>query len=279
VTDRPLVSPDALAARLGTPDLRLVDASWHLPATGRHAAAEFAAAHVPGAVFFDIDAQAAPGDLPHMLPGAAAFAGAVGALGITGRDDIVVYDATGLFSAARVRWMFRLYGARRVTILDGGLPAWLAAGYPVESGAGAIAPARFVASEPPTGAVATADDVLAAASGGTVRVLDARSRGRFSGEEPEARPGLRGGHVPGSVSLPFTALLEDGRLKSDAELRAVLAAHDVPLDGPVITTCGSGVTAAVISLALECLGARDVALYDGSWSEWGGRAELPVERG
>ena len=281
MTHRPLVSPDVLAGRLGAPDLRVVDASWHLPAAGRDAAAEFAEARVPGAGRFDIDAHAAASPLPHMLPGAAAFAEAAGALGIAADDDIVVYDTIGLFSAARVRWMFRHYGARRVAILDGGLPAWRAAGLPLESGPAAPLPStRFAASEPPAHAVASAEDVLRTVTDdGAPLVLDARSAARFTGEEPEARAGLRSGHVPGSVSLPFTELVADGRLKPNAALRDVFAAHGVPIDTPVVASCGSGVTAAVIALALECLGATDVALYDGSWAEWGGRDELPVARG
>jgi len=325
----PLVSVDALRARLGSADLRLVDASWHLPAAGRDAAREFAETRLPGAVFFDIDAHAAPGPLPHMLPTAAAFTSVAASLGIGPDDDIVIYDAVGLFSAPRVRWMFRHFGASRVTVLDGGLPAWIEADAPVESGApasieagrsdgsdgsdGPCAPAAPGQSEVArcgedwrarlatragrssgaggdalagadttvgtAGAVADAVDVLRAAKDGSATILDARSVARFSGHEPEARPGLRSGHVPGSVSLPFTELLDRGRLKPDSELREIFVGRGVALDAPIVTTCGSGVTAAVISLALERLGATDVSLYDGSWAEWGGREDLPVERG
>ena len=279
MTDPLLVSCAALHARLDDPDLRIVDASWHLPASERDASAEFSRAHLPGAVFFDIDAHAAPGPLPHMLPTADDFARAAGALGIAESDDIVVYDSLGLFSAARVRWMFRLFGASRVAVLDGGLPAWIAGRYPLESGRPEIVPRRFSATAPPAGIVATAGDVLEATTAGGARVLDARSRARFTGEEPEARSGLRRGHVPGSVSLPFTELLEDGRLKSERALRAIFAERGIEPDEPLVTTCGSGVTAAVVALALERLGASNLRLYDGSWAEWGARPELPVERG
>jgi len=303
---RPLISCAELAARLGAPDLRIVDASWHLPATGRDAHAEFLAGRVPGASFYDIDVEAAPSALPHMLPDREAFARGASRLGLSPDDDIVIYDSLGLFSAARVRWVFRYYGARRVNLLDGGLPAWQAAGLALESGAVPVArkprspavesawakaelpvdaetaklsPASVSQAAVSRAAVVQASDVLRASVDNTAQIIDARSRARFTGEEKEARPNVRSGHIPNSVSLPFTDLLDAGRLRSNEELGYAFAEAGVSLDQPIITSCGSGVTAAVIALALECLGRSDVQLYDGSWAEWGSLPTMPVEQG
>ena len=271
------LTPDALQARLGDPRLRLVDASWYLPAHNRNAAAEFAAARIPGAVRFDIDEisdKANP--LPHMLPSPQAFASAVGALGIAEDHDIVVYDGPGLFTAPRVWWTFRIMGAKSVRVLDGGFDRWRAAGRPVETGEPKRpAPAKFTPAFD-AARVRAIDDIRANLKTSRALVLDARSPGRFSGEAPEPRPGLRGGHMPGAVNTPSDIFATDGALKPLSELRALFRAAALKPSRPAITTCGSGVTAAVISLALESIGHKEHGLYDGSWSEWGQADDAPV---
>jgi len=272
-----LISADDLARDLGAPDLRIVDASWHLD--GRDARAEFEQARVPGAVFFDLDAVSDhTTHLPHMLPTAAAFAKAVGGLGISATDWIVVYDTVGLFSAARVWWTFRLMGASNVRVLDGGLPCWRGSGQAVASGAASSpVPTVFEPFER-SGAVADMATVLAALSG-DAQIIDARPAARFTGEAAEPRAGLRSGHMPGALNLPFKALLDDaGRLLPVDVLRARFTDVGVTFDRPIITSCGSGVTAAILTLALAELG-EDSALYDGAWAEWGGRAETPIHTG
>ena len=269
-----LVSTRWLADHLG--EVRLLDASWYLPAQNRDARAEYAAAHIPGARFFDIDEIAdLTVALPHMAPPVEKFISRVRALGIGNGTQVVVYDGAGLFSAARVWWTFRLMGLTLIAVLDGGLPKWRAEGHPVTD----VVPPPGVPHlhvTPQPHLVKTAEQILT----GTATVIDARSAARFRGEAPEPRAGLRGGHVPGSRNVPFTAVLNrDGTMKDPDALRDVFVAAGVDLSRPAITTCGSGVTAAVLSLALERLGHRDHALYDGSWSEWGGRDDLPVERG
>lgn len=265
---RPLVETDWLAERLGGAGPVVVDASWRMPGRGR-ARDDYDARHIEGAVFFDIDAIAdASSDLPHMLPSPEAFAQAMGALGVSERHDIVVYDDQGVFSSARVWWTLRSMGCRSVAVLDGGLKAWLDEGRPTTAAATVRHRTDFHAA-PRAGAVATAHDVRGAIAGAGARVLDARPAGRFEGRDPEPRPGLRRGHIPGSASLPFSALLApDGRLRGPAELAAALAAAGVD-ERPVIATCGSGVTAAVVVLALAVLGRDDVSLYDGAFAEWG----------
>ncbi|WP_075214674.1 3-mercaptopyruvate sulfurtransferase [Mongoliimonas terrestris] len=277
--DDVLVSVDWLADRLRAPDVVPVDATWHLPTTGRLAAEEYLAGHIPGAVFFDIDGitDQASG-LPHMLPPPEVFSSRMRRLGIGDGQTVVVYDAYGLFSAPRAWWTFKVMGVKDVKILDGGLPAWVAEGHMLAEGPTRRTERHFTARMDHT-AVRDFAAVKAALDGGTAQVVDARPAGRFRGDDPEPRPGLKAGHMPGAVNLPFGELVEDGRLKDPAAIRAAFAARGVDLDKPVITTCGSGVTAAMLTLALETVGARTVTLYDGSWAEWGGREDAPVEKG
>ena len=273
-----LVTTDWLAKHLDAPDVRVVDGSWHMPQLARDARAEFAAAHVPGAVFFDIDAIADHGtSLPHMLPDPATFAAAVGALGIGSEDRVVVYDVRGVVSAARVWWTFRVFGHDAVAVLDGGLRKWRAEGRPLEAGTPTPRPRTFQARFRPE-LVRDLPAMRANLATRATQVVDARSAGRFTGTEPEPRAGLRGGHIPGSLSLPYEGLYrDDGTLKPPDELRHSFAAAGVDLSRPLVTTCGSGVTASVLALALYRLGRPDVAVYDGSWSEWGARADTPIE--
>ena len=250
-----------------------------MPQLKRDARAEFAEAHVPGAVFFDIDQIADPRtSLPHMLPRASDFAHKVGQLGIGDRDRVIVYDARGVVSAARVWWTFRAFGHDAVAVLDGGLPRWRAEGRPVESGTPAPKPRRFTARL----RKGLVRDLAAVRQNLTTRraqVLDARSRGRFSGTEPEPRAGLRSGHIPGSLNLPYDELYEkDGTLLPPDALRQRFMAAGLDLDKPVVTSCGSGVTASVLALGLFAAGRPDVPVYDGSWTEWGGRDDTPVEK-
>jgi thiosulfate/3-mercaptopyruvate sulfurtransferase len=274
----PVVTTEWLAKHLNEPDLRVLDGSWHMPHLKRDPRAEFEAAHIPGAAFFDIDAIAdRTTSLPHMLPDAAAFGAAVGALGVGNADRIVVYDVRGVVSAARVWWTFRAFGHDTVAVLDGGLRKWQAEGRPLERGAAAPARRTFSARLRPE-LVRDLEAMRANIASRASQVLDARSAGRFAGTEPEPRAGLRGGHIPGSLNLPYETLYRpDGTLKPADELRAAVTAAGVDLSRPVVTTCGSGVTASVLALALYLIGRRDVAVYDGSWSEWGGRADTPVE--
>jgi thiosulfate/3-mercaptopyruvate sulfurtransferase len=274
--DTLFVSVEELAHRLNAPDTRIFDASWHMPATGRDAHVEFLAGHVPGAVFFDIDAIAdRTTDLPHMLPTPEAFAAAIGALGLGDGMRAIVYDSVGLFSAPRLWWTLKAFGVDDVAILAGGLPAWIAAGQPVETGPAQPTPAHFTPRYDP-GLVADAARVRAALATGAAQVVDARSAERFRGSAPEPRPGLRSGHMPGARNLPFQSVLENGRLKNSASLEAVFAAAGVDLNRQMIATCGSGLTACILSLAHAATGRGPATVYDGSWSEWGARTELPV---
>ncbi|MEC5323592.1 3-mercaptopyruvate sulfurtransferase [Aurantimonas sp. A3-2-R12] len=274
-----LIAPADLAEHLGRPGLSIVDASWYLPAQNRLGRPEFDAAHIPGAVFFDQDEIVDPAsDLPHTLPSPDVFAAAVGDLGVSETDTIVVYDGVGLFTAPRVWWLLRTFGAKDVRVLDGGFPAWQEAGLPVETGAASPEAVSFAASFDRS-AVASLDEVKAAVAGGRPQIADARSAARFTGEAPEPRAGVRAGHMPSAFNVPFMALSENGRLKSEAALRAIFAEAGLDPEAPVVTSCGSGVTAAVLNLALESLGNRQCALYDGSWTEWGSAADTPVETG
>ena len=276
-----LVSIDWLAQRLGSPGLRVVDASWYLPTDPRRVAEGYAAAHIRGAVFFDLDVssdQHTP--LPHMLPAAAEFSRRMGALGLSDADDIVVYDGSGTnLSAPRAWWMFRVFGHRATAVLDGGFGAWRAAGLPVESGVVTPAGGTFTAR---LDAAHVRDLAAMRANIDTAReqVIDARSTGRFTAAAPEPRPGLRGGHIPGSLSVPYTDVVTpNGTVRPPDELRRLFAAAGADLSRPIVVSCGSGTTACSLALALDLLGAANVSVYDGSWTEWGGRPDTPVETG
>jgi thiosulfate/3-mercaptopyruvate sulfurtransferase len=275
---RLFVTPAWLAERLAAPDIVPIDASWYLPTAGRDAHAEYLAGHIPGAVFLDIDRISDPASgLPHMLPKPVEFARLMRRLGIGDGQTLVVYDGDGLYSAPRVWWTLRTMGAADVVILEGGLPAWRDAGLPVEEGP-VTRPERAFTARLDNGLLADLEAVRAALSGGRT-VVDARAGERFRGEAAEPRPGLRSGHMPGARSVPYTELVEAGRLRPAAALRDAFGAAGVDPAKPAITTCGSGVTAAILLLALESLGNRRVALYDGSWAEWGGRPDTEVATG
>ncbi len=275
-----LVSTDWLARHLKDPDLRVLDASWYLPAMARDARAEYQAAHIPGARFFDIDEMSDQRSaLPHMAPPTEKFISRMRAMGVGDGHQVVVYDGAGIFSAARVWWLFRLMGKTDIAVLDGGFPKWRAEGREIED-LPPIVRDRHMTVARQAGLVKDVTQVAHAAKLGLAEVLDARGPGRFAGTEAEPRPGLRAGHIPGSRNIPFPTLLNaDGTMKDPAALRAVFQAAGVDLTKPAITSCGSGVTAAVISLALERIGHRNHALYDGSWAEWGMYEDLPVATG
>ncbi|MEJ0012989.1 MAG: 3-mercaptopyruvate sulfurtransferase [Bauldia sp.] len=279
MTDRSpwFVSTDWLAAHQS--EVAIVDGSWHLPTTGRSGRAEYDAAHVPGAVFFDIDAIADTSNpLPHMLPSPEVFAKAVGALGIDEQHTIVVYDSAGLSSAPRLWWTFKIMGARDVTILEGGLPKWRAEGRPVDAAPVTHPPRTFVTHFDPhvvIGLIDVRDGLLA----GEFQVVDARPAARFRGEAPEPRPWVKTGRIPGSRNVPSTDLIADGRLKDAETLRRAFVEAGVDLAKPIVTSCGSGVNAATLSLALDVIGVKDTRLYDGSWTEWGARGDTAIATG
>lgn len=275
-----LVSTEWLGAHLQDPDLRVLDASWYLPDMGRDGRAEYNNSHIPGARFFDIDdVSDARSDLPHMAPSTEKFISRMRAMGVGDGHQVVVYDGAGIFSAPRVWWLFRLMGKRDVAVLDGGFRKWQAEGRPIED-LPPVVRDRHITVSRQNHLVRDVTQVAAAAKLRDHQILDARSPSRFKGEEAEPRPGLRSGHIPGSTNLHYRRLLnEDGTLKSAETLRAVFDAAGVDLAQPVITTCGSGISAAIISLALERLGHQKHALYDGSWAEWGMYGDLKVETG
>lgn len=275
-----LVSTDWLKDHLRDPDLRILDASWYLPAEGRDARAEYDAAHIPGARFFDIDEISDQrSDLPHMAPPVEKFMSRLRKMGVGDGHQVVVYDGAGLFSAPRVWWLFRLMGKTDVAVLDGGFPKWQAEGGPVEDLPPVIRD-RHMTVRRQAHVVRDVTQVASAAKLGDHEILDARSPGRFSGTEPEPRDGLRSGHIPGSKNVHYRTLLNaDGTMKDPEALRAVFDMAGVDLAKPVITTCGSGVTAAVINLALSRMGKDNHALYDGSWAEWGMYNDLKVGTG
>jgi thiosulfate/3-mercaptopyruvate sulfurtransferase len=276
-----LVTTDWLERHLSAPGVRIVDASWYLPNSGRDAAREYTAAHIPGAVFFDLDASSDRSTtLPHMLPSASDFAARMSALGLDDESDIVVYDGSGNnLSAARVWWMFRVFGHPSVAVLDGGSGKWRAEKRPLETGSSSHAPGHFTARLD-HGRVRNLNDVLANIGSAREQVLDARSAGRFTGTAPEPRSGIRSGHIPGSANLPYTDVVSaDGTILPVDALREKFGASGIDPARPVVVTCGSGTSACGLALALELLGAHDVAVYDGSWTEWGSHTDTPVDTG
>jgi thiosulfate/3-mercaptopyruvate sulfurtransferase len=276
---RNLVSANWLISHLRAPDVVIVDATWHLPTTGRNAQEDYLAGHIPGALFFDIDAIAdTASGLPHMLPSPEAFSSRMRRMGIGDGQTIVVYDSYGLFSAPRVWWTFKVMGVRDVVILDGGLPAWIAAGGELEEGP-IRRPERHFTARLNNSAVRDIAAVRAVLQNGAAQVVDARSAGRFKGDEPEPRAGVRSGHMPGALNVPVGEVVENGKLKQPDAVRAVFEARGVDLERPIVTSCGSGVTAAVLTFALASIGVHGVSLYDGSWTEWGGRDDTPVVTG
>lgn len=276
---RNFVTTDWLDANRNDPNLVIVDGSWYLPTMKRNPMEEYLASHIPGAVYFDIDEIADHStDLPHMLPSPETFALHMTRLGIADGMKVVVYDGVGLFSAPRVWWTFKLFGVKEVSILAGGFPKWKSEGRPVEAGMAKRVPANFT---PKMNAdlVADLDRVDKTLAAKSAQVVDSRPADRFRGEAPEPRPGIRSGHMPGSLNVPAGSLVEKGQLASPEKIKAALDAGGVDTSKPVITSCGSGVSAAVLWLALDEIGKTPQALYDGSWSEWGAREDKPVATG
>lgn len=274
-----IVSADWLEKRLGQPHLRIVDASWYLPMQERDARAEYDDGHIPGSVFFDQDVIVEPGvNLPHALPSASVFSDHVSKLGLSTSDTIVVCDGPGMFTAPRVWWMFRVMGAKNVFVLDGGIDGWKRSGRPLTKDIPDHAAGTFNAELDET-AVVRLNEMRDIVSGRSSQIADARGAGRFTGDEAEPRGGMRSGHMPGARNIPVFSLSENGHLRTIEELRRIIKAAGIDASGPVVTTCGSGVTAAVITLALQSLGNDQTRLYDGSWSEWGALDDTPVATG
>ncbi|MBO6895736.1 MAG: 3-mercaptopyruvate sulfurtransferase [Shimia sp.] len=274
-----LVSTEWLAAHLKDPDLRILDASWYLPDMGRNGREEYAETHIPGARFFDIDdISDGRSDLPHMVPPVEKFMSRLRAMGVGDGHQVVVYDGSGIFSAARVWWLFKLMGQKDVAVLDGGLPKWVAEGRPTDDMPPVIRD-RHMTVRRQNHMVRDVTQVSHAAKLADHEIIDARGPSRFAGSEPEPRAGLRAGHIPGSKNVHYATLLDNGVMKSPEELRTVFEAADIDLSKPAITSCGSGVTAAILCLAMERFGKTDHSLYDGSWAEWGAFPTLPVATG
>ena len=275
----PLVTPAWLAQHRGEAGLKIVDASWYMPADARNPAAEFEDAHIESAVFFDIDGICDPNNTkPHMLPSPTFFAAEMSRLGLTNKDAIIVYDGTGMFSAPRAWWSLRIFGHDNVAVLDGGLPAWLAAGNVAVSGTANPEKSNFETNFRPD-LVRSLTQIRDNLESGAEQVIDARGSGRFDGHEPEYRPGLRSGHIPGSTNLPYPGLVDsaDNTLLPADKLAVAFSAVGVDLLRPITTTCGSGISAAVIALALFVCGHKDASVYDGSWTEWGGRNDTLID--
>jgi thiosulfate/3-mercaptopyruvate sulfurtransferase len=278
-TQTSLIETEELARELHAPDLVILDASWHMPAEGRNARAEYLAEHIPGGLFFDIDEIAdTKSHLPHMLPPPEKFSSRMRSMGIGDGSRIVVYDSAGLFSAARVWWTFRVMGVQDISVLNGGLPKWKREGHPLESGEPTARTARHFTARRNADLVRDLSDMKSLIKDRTAEIVDARAAERFAGKAPESRAGLRSGHIPGAHNLPFAKLIaKDGTLKPAPEVERLFEEAGVDLSKPVVASCGSGITASVLALALAEIGHRRTSVYDGSWSEWGADQNLPIE--
>jgi len=280
LASRWLVSTDWLSQHLTDPNVIVLDASYYLANHKRDAQAEFLAGHIPGAQRFDIDAVSDKSNpLPHMLPAPEQFAAQVGALGVGDGTTIVLYDGIGLYGAARVWWTFRAFGSENVRVLDGGMPKWKAENRPLETGPAKTRAPKMFTAKFNRNLVASIDDVQKVLLDKTAQVVDARAADRFRGEAPEPRAGLRGGHMPGAFNVPFGLVLENGQLAPPDKIAAAFKDAGVDLENPVVTSCGSGVTASILTFAIEALGKQPGKVYDGSWSEWGGRPDTPIVKG